>query len=268
MRRTLCSCLLVVLVTAGCVRRIEFGPTGEVTDPAKLLALIDEAEQRVIAVKGEAKLRADAPDAKGVVSAFVAVMHPALLHIETLDFFGKPQAILVADAERFRLFHGPEGKFYQGPATAENLARVLPIVLPPAELTALMLGRAPRLPPESTQLKVDEQARAYVLTLQRGPAVQTLWVDPLTFRVQRSEVRGVRAYDVLFDKFDDVKGALYPRRVKLEAKSASTMVELLYKDVEVNPQPDLTLFELAPPPNVEVIEVDAAGAPVSPGATH
>lgn len=262
--------LAALALLAGCPKRIDFGEKGQVEDVQELLALTSAAEAQVFSVKGEAKIRVESPQAKGVVTLFMAVTHPSLIHLESLNFFGKPQAVLVSDGVQFGLFDSEEGKYYRGPATAQNVSRFLPVALPPEELTALMLGRAPRIPYDTADLRIDEEERAYHVVLRKGDVTQSLWIDPSSHRVVRSDVRGANAYDLRFEQIERVGKATYPRRVVLHAPAASTRIELLYKDVAVNESPDLTLFELQPPANVPIIEVDAQGNPregtVPPGA--
>lgn len=258
MNPKVCTIFLTLLLT-GCPKHIDFGPKGEVQDASLLLELVQAAEEQVIAVKGESKIKVESPQGSGVVTLFIALQRPGLLHLESLDFFGKPQAVLVSDGKRFGLYQSAEGKYYQGPASPQNLSRFLPIVLPPAELVSLMLGQAPRIPAESMTVTVNQERRAYELKLISGEVTQTLFVHPKTFRVLESQVRGVNAYDLRFDDFEEVGAAVYPRKVQLTAEAAKTKLELLYKDVELNPAPDLTLFDLLPPANVPVVEVDEAG---------
>ena len=89
-----------------------------------------------------------------------------------------------------------------GPASPPNVSRLLPVIIPGEELTAVMLGEAPRIPTEDVTLTVDEEERTYRLVLRRGEVIQTLWVHPQHFRVLKSEVRGAPAYDLLFDDFE------------------------------------------------------------------
>jgi hypothetical protein len=255
---------LVFLTTLlpGCPHRIDFGDKGEIKSADDLLKATAYAESQVVSVKGESKIKIDSPNAKGVLTLFMAVTHPSLIHLESLNFFGKPQAVLISDGATFGLFSADEGKYYRGPASPQNISRFLPVVLPPEELTALMLGRAPRIPADSSELSIDEEKKTYKLVLKKAPVTQTLWIDPKNHRVLRSEVRGVSAYDLAFESIDTVGQVTYPRKVVLMAPAANTTLELLYKDVAVNEAPDLTMFDQTPPANVPIIEVDAAGVPV------
>lgn len=267
MNRALVTMFLGLLV-AGCPKRIDFGPGGEITDPDVLLAQVAEAEARAVTVKGEAKLKVRSPQASGAVTLFVASSRPALLHLETLDFFGRPQAVLVADGQRFGLYAAEENRFYRGPASPANVSRFLPVMLPGEELVALLLGQAPRIPAERKALAVDRDRGVYVLTLTRGQVEQRLEVHPRYLRVTRSQVRGVRAYDAAFGDFAVTPAGAFPREVVLDAASADTRLELHYTDVSLNAAPDLTLFELSPPEGVPVVEVDEAGReqPAAPGS--
>ena len=256
-----------LLVLSGCPRRIaDFGKDGEPRTPQELLARITWAEAQVYALKGDAKLIVDSPQGKGAVTLFVAVSHPALIHIEQLDFFGRPQGVLVTDGKDVGLYVAQDGKYLRGPASPANLARFLPLVIPPAELAAVMLGRAPRLPSDQLEMRFDEQAQQLVLVITRGDARQTLHVQPPSYRVVKSTAENLRAYDLTFDGLVTENGITRPTRAELVAPSAKTRVELVWKDVIVNEAPDLTLFELEPPEGIPVVEVDANGVPRDPPA--
>lgn len=252
----------LALVLAGCPRpALDFGKDGEAKSAEEVLKRVALAESTVVALKGDGKLYVDAPQGKGSVGLYVAVSHPALIHIEQLDFFNRPQGVLVTDGKDFGLYDAREAKYYRGPASPMNLARFLPVVLPPAELAALMLGRAPRIPPEASELTVDPQLGVYVVTLRRGGVTQTLHVKPPSHRVVKSAVQGANAYDVEFGDIADYGAVTLPKFARLSAPTAKTTVELTWKDVTLNEPPDLTLFDLSPPEDVPVVEVDAMGNP-------
>lgn len=253
---------LALLLSACPVHRLDFGRDGEAKSAAELLKRVALAETTLIALKGDAKLGVDSPQGKGSVTLFVAVQHPAYLHIEQLDFFGRPQGVLVTDGERFGLYDSQAGQYYRGPASAPNLARFLPVVLPPRELAGLLLGRVARLPAEDGQLSVDDKKGVYVLTLSRSGVTQRLEVQPPSHRVVKSTVTGIKAYDLELGDIQDYGAVTLPKRIVLDAPAAKTKVELVYKDVALNEPPDMTLFDLEPPEDVPVVEVDAQGRPV------
>ena len=160
--------LLLPLVLTACPRAaIDFGKDGEARSAEEVLKRVELTESQVIGLKGDARLSVDSPQGKGSVSLFVGVFHPAYIHIEQLDFFGKPQGVMTTDGTNFGLYDAQAGRFLHGPATAPNLGRFLPLVIPPRELASLLLGRAPRIDFESATMSVDAEHRAYVLTLTK-----------------------------------------------------------------------------------------------------
>jgi hypothetical protein len=251
-----------LFLLCGCPRLppLEYGKDGPAQDAADLLKRIEVAELSVFSVKGDARLVVDSPQGKGSVSLFVAAMHPSMLHIEQLDFFGRPEGVLVTDGVRFGLYDGRERKYFQGPASAHNMGRFIPLSLPPKELTALLLGRVPRVPAERTsELRVDEASRSYSVSLHHQAVTQALAVSIGTHRVVRSRVTGVKTYAFDAEDLTSFGAATLPRHLTLEASESRLKVELIYKDITVNEAADLTLFDLSPPEGVSVVEVKDDG---------
>ncbi|MBX5481985.1 MAG: DUF4292 domain-containing protein [Myxococcaceae bacterium] len=252
-------------VLSGCPpRRIDFGPRGRIDDPEALLELVAETEATVITLDGEAKVHVDAPGGKGAFSMFMALVRPTYVHLEPLDFFGRPQGVLVINEDHFGLYQAQDNRFYEGPATAANVARFLPLALPPAELVRVMLGAVPRIPHERAELVPDERCACYVLTLHHGAVTQRLEVHPSRYRVLKSEVTGMPAYDLELGDLDTIQGISFPRRITLRAPAAQVEVSLRYADVTLNKAPDLTMFDTSAPEGAEIVPLDAQGRTVSP----
>ena len=147
--------LFLLACVSGCKKRIDFGPRGEVTDARALLVLVRQAADRVGSVQGDAKLTVHSPQGNGTLGLYVAAQRPDAIHLESLDFFGKPLAVLVSKGGRFGLYQAQENRYYVGPASPENVSRLLPIVLPPKELVSLLLGQAPLLPFSTPQARMQ-----------------------------------------------------------------------------------------------------------------
>ena len=268
MKRCLPAVLLLVPLALGCPKRVAPGPALGGLDAQALLQAVAKADARITSLKGEAKLGVDSPQAKGQLTLFVAAARPASVHLEPLDFFGRPQAVLVSDGKTFGLYQAQEGRYYQGPPSPQNLSRFLPVVLPPEELIPLLLGQAPRIPSEQVTAEEDAKSHAYVLTLTQGAVTQRLWIEPRTNRVLRSEVRGMNAYDLTFEDFQETGAVTFPRHIVLSSPAAKTKLELRYTDVTLNGTPDPSLYAPEPPEGVPVIDVDESGQPRANVGTH
>ena len=265
MNRAAAAIFLAFLCSA-CPKRIEFGPEGELTDAQVVYQRVRENQDNIVSLEGNSKLRVESPQASGTLSMFVSITRPALLHLETFDFFNRPLASLVADGKRFGLYQTETNTWYQGPASPENVSRFLPVVLPGEELVAIMLGQVPLIPPERMSLKLDRDQGVYVLTLQRAQATQVLHVHTKYLRVMKSQVRGVPGYDLSFDDFLEKGTLIFPGRVELVAEQAQTKLQVRYQQITLNGRPDLTLYELVAPEGAKVVEVDDRGRELPEGS--
>jgi outer membrane lipoprotein-sorting protein len=239
---------LFLLLLGGCPPRVDVR-SAPPPDATALLAEVDATDARVATLQSQAKAHVDARGKKGNVQMFVAVAAPASVHLEVLDFFGKPSGILISDGKQFVMLASDTGTWLRGEATAENVSRVLPVELPPDQLVAMLLGRAPRLPDPSPTLVVDPENNVFRVTLKAGARTQELWVDPTRKRVVRSHVDGPGAYTLTFDGFEDVRGAPFPRSISFAGAGS---VALQYTDLRLGEQPDATLFVPQAPEGVPV----------------
>jgi hypothetical protein len=260
--------VLVAAGLLGCPRRIDFGPRGELRDPSEVLQLLAAAEARVSSVDAEGRLSFEAPEGKASLGALLVAAQPGCLQLQAMDFFGRPQSLLVSDGQRFGLYLAQEGVYYLGPASPANLARFVRVPLSPEDLVSLLLGRAPRLPATAAwRLEVDPDAGAYRLSASEGGRRQTLWVDPTTFRPLRTELEGDTHYRARFDDLEPTGRGAFPRTVVLESpegQGAPVRIELKYQELAVNQGPDPSLFAPEPPEGVQVVELDERGDALSP----
>lgn len=256
---TLCA----LLGGLGCPKRIPLAVSSQVLSWEELLARIEKVEEGVHSVRGEAKLKVDSPRGKGTVTLFVAVSEPSWVHLESLDFFGRPSAVLVSDGVRFALHQVQEGVFYEGPASLENLALFLPVPLSLPELTRLLLGKTPRIATPKPISRYDSHESVYIVELENGSSRQTLAVRPEDFRVSTSETQGTSNVKFHFESFAEKNLWHFPKKVHVEVPQEKTRLEFNYTDIGLNVSVDSALFHLAPPPNVLHKTLDARGHPLN-----
>jgi hypothetical protein len=123
------------------------------------------------------------------------------------------------------------------------------VALPPDQLVAMLLGRAPRLADPSPTLVVDPENNVFRVTLKAGGQTQELWVDPTRKRVVRSHIDGPGAYTLTFDGFEDVRGAPFPRSISF---AGAGNVALQYTDLRLGEEPGAALFDPQAPEGVPV----------------
>jgi hypothetical protein len=255
--------LLVLAFATGCPPRRP--PPDLSLEPRELLAQVSQAQAVIRSVQGEARVAVDGPGGSGTVRQFLAAEAPDRLHVEALDFFGNPVAVLAAGGGRFSLYDAREKVLWRGAATPENLARLVPLPIAAEDLVRILCGYAPLLPGEPARV---DQGRGFAeLVLEAGSRTQTLRVGP-NARVLRSTVRegGAQppgAYDLVFGDPDDAARPGFPSTVTLRASEPRVKLDLRWSEVEVNAAVDPKLFRMDPPRGARVVELEqhAPGPP-------
>ena len=239
---------------AACVPRAP--PPDLSLEPGALLEQVRAASGTVARVQGEARLQVDAPGQKGSAPAFVAAERPDRLHVEVLDFFGNPAAVLVAEGGRLAIDDRRARTFYRGAATARNVARLVRLPLPPERIVALLLGEPPL---EGAPASAEPGPGIVTLVLRDGPRSTELAVGPRA-AVERAAYRGDPAipdHEVRYARFTDLLGGRLPEVVGIVAPGAGVRIELSWKEPDLTaPTPD-ALFRMEPPSGARVVDLDA-----------
>lgn len=258
MTRTLA--LLAVAALAACTPRRP--PPDLSLDPAALLAQVRAAQARVSSVRGDARLRVRSPDGSGTVQALVAAERPDRVYVQTLDFFGNTLAVLATSGGALSLYDARARVLYRGPATPENLARLVPIPLSPEDLAAILCGGAPLLDGEALRA---EPGRGHVtLELAGGGRTETLRIGPGA-QVQRAALRaagaaGPSGWDLEIAR-TDASGAGYASEVKLSARDPDVSLGLGWEEAEWNGPVDAALFTPPAPRGARIVELGAEAPP-------
>jgi len=250
-RTAACAALLVL---SACPRpQTVAGPP---PDPGALYFQAKKAHMVPATLSCDAKAFVEAPQNAGRYALHVSVKRPASLRIEALTPMGDPAAVLVADQGRFALLDLRDYVFYRGPATSENLSRLIPVPLRDDELVSVITGDIPELPdgrPESATRDGD----GYQLVIS-GPRIRqevTLGGDLRVLRVRRTDSKGALLWSIGLDEHDDSAGAQVARLMHLEVPEAKTKVDLRLRNVLAGKPPPSGAFLLGVPPGMKVEEV-------------
>jgi hypothetical protein len=252
--RTLAIPLLLLLFAAACPKPpVVSGPP---PDPGALYIQGRKAHGVPETLTCDAKAFVEAPENAGRYALHVSVKRPASLRIEALSPIGDPAAVLVADQGRFALLDLRNNVFYRGPATPENLSRLIPAPLRDEELVALITGDIPELPggrPDSAAR--DGDGYRLVIASSRLRQEVTLGADLRVVQVRRFDAKNELLWSVVLDEHDDSSGAQVPRLLHLEAPLGKTRVDLRLRNILSGKPPPSGAFLLGPPPGMRVEEV-------------
>ena len=259
------SALAAALALAGCHPRRP--PPDLSADPAELLAAVQAAQASARSVQGRARVAVDAPGGAGTVDQHLAAEKPGRLRVESHDFFGNVLSVLAVDGGELALYDAREKVFYRGPATRENVGRLVPVSLSPEELATLLCGSAPLL--DGQAVAADPGDGVMRLTLRRGDLTQVLEIGAgaavVSSRLRRAGPDGQVPVGLQadFSAHKPRAGASFPTDVEARAPVSGVALSLHWKELTVNGPLDPGLFRLDPPRGARVVDL-AADAPPAP----
>lgn len=237
--RLLLAGLLLALL-GGCMPRVITTPpeSGYASPQAALAAL--EPFPPTAALSATARIRTRHRGQSVSLRVALLVKKPASLRLESLPLMGPPDFFLSIAAGELRVFFPGEGggRFYSGPATAQNLSRFFPLALPPAAVVSMLLGEAqlalPREDPDAS-LRGEQEAVLYrVDQYQRGRKDRSLWIDPARHRLVRFSLFGEDGEPLTTVAFaDHLRGAAgdLPREISVTHR-ALPGIEIRYGQLE------------------------------------
>ena len=228
---------------------------GRDLDPAALAAQIEKAHAVPESLTAQGKAFVDAPQNGGRYPFQLSVKRPSSLRIAALDPLGNPAAVLVADGGRFALLDARAHKFFRGPATAENLARLIPRPSATRSWWRFSSGSA-SAPGQRSHRRLRERRRR-VLVLDAPGGLSHVICAASDLRIER--VRRLRGKDLWWsaalEDHDDQGGAQMPRLIHFSIPGEKTEVELTLRDRLIGKPPPFAAFQLGAPPGVEVVEL-------------
>jgi hypothetical protein len=269
---------------AGCARPV-VRPASSPPSADAMLARMHASFACGNAVQGSAKLEhyGEEGRVRGELMLFAA--RSARLRMDVLSPFGVALATLTSDGSRFALADLRDKRFYVGPATACNLARLTAVPVPAHVLVDLLRGEAPVLKHDAGQAVMTWDPHGYyalVIPSTRG-AREEIHLAPrpedwtLPWDRQRMRVLDVRVdqqgYELYHAELGDHASARtagpredpdnlepplppsgppcdaeVPRKIRVEVPVPKAEVRFQYTQLVWNPPlPEGTFEQLAPP---------------------
>lgn len=250
------SSLLAIVGCGGGVARPKTGPQ-TVSD---VLAAVD-ARTLPKSVQGEARMDAYVNGVARKADLLVRLERPGKAHLQAMTPTGEMVAVLATDGARFTSFERGGKECQTGPACARNLARLVPLALPPNELVDALLGRPPRLQGASSTMRWDGDRGAWHVVLTRAAGKealkQELWLRPPQMDVLASIVTrdGKRLISIAYAAHGKrgIPGLPGKLRIQMPEQKADVSIEL--RDVEAGEEIEADAFALPCPRGMPVVEL-------------
>ena len=233
-------------------------PKDEITDPALIRGGIDARVERFSTARfKEVVLDYFGEGERVKVRQLILVKQPNYLRVQTrLPGSDELLNVLVSDGETFAMHRRDTNDYYQGPATKENIARLLPVDLSAKDVGRVMVGGAPwdRFDEQGAEPTLSwdtgRGAYAYRVATKKGGALK-MWVrhgDFAVLEVAELNDKGKTIYNYTTEDWKGKTGRALPefRRVVWPARDLDFSMDVGETQLDIE-LPD-TLFQLDPPP--------------------
>jgi outer membrane lipoprotein-sorting protein len=249
---------LLVVGVAACTPRPSsrepiIRPAADIS-PEGILAVFDQRWQLAESLRAVARVTVTSAQGRYSTRQTFLWRRPARLRLDTLSLFGQPVMSLVADAVQASIYYPAEGAFFQGPASAGTLARVVGLPLDVEEVAPLLMGYIRPVPTQQVStihLQADESMLLLRFLDGAGGLIQDAWVDPdqlLPRRVLRYTKRGIATVDITYSDIKLLTETFpAPHVLAIWLPHAETEVRIQFLTVDLNPALSPTVFHLSAP---------------------
>jgi hypothetical protein len=239
------AALLGALLVLGACRTVELPPapiriTGEEERIGRWLERARSAGSARRALRAFGTLKLESASGSGSVKQVLIAERPTHLRLESLNFLGQTQLLLVTDGSSFWFFDGRT--LDRGQLSEELLRQRLGLDLGPDEAVAVLLA-APRLE-EGAPLEIlavgEERIARFAGQRVRFSA------DGDLRSVEVLDPEGGLRWSARYEHWRAVGGDRYPFEMVLRFPLTALRAELRMEEVELNPTLDSELFVLPP----------------------
>jgi len=186
----------------------------------------------------------------------LALRRPAALQMQALAPTLDLLAVLSTDGKRFISFERGGSQCHVGDACSSNLARLVPIALPPEQWVQALLGQPPLLQDNPQRLQWDGERDLYRVDIGSPAGLhQEVFIAPRTFRfVGMVLYRGsARVASLAYD--GEVADGGPPRTLRFKSPAKDLDVTLEMRKIELGKPVGDDVFAVTCPEGSQIIEL-------------
>jgi hypothetical protein len=253
LRNFLCLALAALLGAAGCRTMLPPRPPEAVVSQENLLAVLKTRQEKIKSFRAKGRITYLSPQQNYSGTALLSGRLPASLRVEVLDFLGRSALSFATDGVEVQVLSPRENKFFQGPATPQNLAAFIPPTVSLPQALRLLVGALPlsQGPPQNFEYEAAS-GRYRLEWRQGGTLTERLWVAAQGLHPVQEEWYG-GAPEPHFTAELANFGALapdLPEKVTLKTSTPKMEMRLVYRDLNFNPPLTPASLTLTAPPGV------------------
>ena len=265
--RALVGAALLAFCLAACGGRQTPPPLDVLTDPVELLEAMLTRLDAIESTRMRATLEYYGDGGRARVEQAVLARSPDLLRIETLSPFGTSLAVFMSDGETLTFYDLQDQTYMSGPPSPQNIARFVPFWMSASDLVRILFGGPPldaAVPDtDGYTLEWDRREGAYrmalpihtggelVLEVQHGSWTVS---GATQFDDEGDQVFELRTGDFRLVEVEGFETTI-PQRLRFIMETEDIDISLDVESIDMNVNLPDQLFQLAPPPGVEVVNL-------------
>ena len=257
----------VSVVLVACGGRQTPPPDDAPSDAVELFEATMTRAEAISSVRAIGDIEYYGDDGRVRIRQVVLARAPGDVRIEAISPFDTTLSVLVLNEDELAWYDVSAETYATGAPTTDNLARIAPLVLSPEDIVRVMRG-GPPLEVADTDMDAwaiawDGRERRWALTApSTDGGTLTLYVEHDTWVLSGAHLRdagGDTLYELRTGNFVDVSGdaldTVMPSRIRFLMPAHDVDVSLDIERWQLDPPLADTLFELAAPRGVDVIEL-------------
>jgi hypothetical protein len=257
-KHLLCLTFSIYFFSAwGCASRniIMEKPAEPLLSARAIIEKIAHTDLQKDTMKAIANIEIKTAKRKYPVKAAVVIKRPLFLRLEVIPIIGPPRFFLSINGETMKVFIPDKRKFYITTTKSDYFASLAPLPLQPEALLSLMMGSYPQIPEgDSTLKEVKEDDLICIDMLSKGHKMQSLFIEPQTYRLVRVCIYNDAdnlLYSAHFDDYQEVNNIPVPQKVNLLLHESNSSITIRYSDIQLSIEKDTAQFDIPIPAGIE-----------------
>ena len=246
--------IFVVSLLLGCARLVPFPSAKPFSQEeiAHVISHLSEQEERIVSFQGIGRLRFKEGEEDSESDLFAVGRKPFKARLEITHPWGKPLFHIVVDESNISVLSLTENKFFSGPSNPVNTNRFFLCGLDLDSAWKILSGRVPILPhyraaslrPQKISLYDRQDEVVEVISFSHGHLLP------------RSVYFPKKGITIVLSEFKEGDFGPYPLKIKIVKGDEDQLVEIQYKNLQVNKPIPEEIFRLNPPPDFEIIQLN------------
>lgn len=246
--------VFVLSLVSSCAHLVPLPPAEPFSqeETAHMISRLSEQEERIVSFQGVGRLRFKEGEEDSESNLFAVGSRPFRARLEITHPWGKPLFHIVVDENNISVLSLTDNKFFRGPANPINTNRFFLCGLDLDSAWRIFSGRAPILPHYRAASLRPNRISLY----NRQDEV----VEEISFSAGSLLPRSIyfpkKRVTIMLSEFREGDVGPFPQKIRIVKGDEEQLVEIQYKNLQVNKPIPEEIFRLNPPPGFEIIQLD------------